>query len=124
MFILWSIDNLFVVCLGLLSCWKIPLQPSLSLLVEVTRFGAKRQVLGKVHNAIDLNRISGSKIAQQNPRTATTFYSRYSALLCRTSQALSGWMGNMYVFIFVIHFQTFITNLFSLCHYGVLCVDR
>jgi hypothetical protein len=41
MLILWSINNFFVdfdVCLGLLSCWKIPLRPSCSLLAEASRF--------------------------------------------------------------------------------------
>ena len=42
--ILWSINHFYVdfdVCLSLLSCRKIQLWPSVSLLAEVTRFLAK-----------------------------------------------------------------------------------
>jgi hypothetical protein len=41
---IWSINNFFMdfdVCLGLLSCWKIYLRPSFSLLAETTRFWLK-----------------------------------------------------------------------------------
>jgi hypothetical protein len=60
---LWSINHFFVdidMCLGLLSCWKIHLQPSFSLLAEATRFLAEMSwYLVKVHDTFDLTRAPG-----------------------------------------------------------------